>query len=118
LVWGFNKKKTKAIHAAKSEDAILLPENGAAATRQGIPQERPALAAEQHRHYSDTLTKRERDVFDLLIQGKTMKEIANELGVKYSTVNTHQKNAYKKLGLHSRTECILRYGISQDRKEE
>jgi RNA polymerase sigma factor (sigma-70 family) len=114
LVWGF-KKKTKAAHAP--EAAISLPENDAAADGRENPQERPALKKEQARDHLDTLTKRERDVFGLLIQGKTMKEIAKEIGVKYSTVNTHQKSVYKKLGLHSRAECILRYGIPQDKEE-
>ena len=58
----------------------------------------------------ENLTPREHDVFDLLIQGLKLQEIADALGVKYSTVNTHQKSTYKKLGVNSRAECIIRYG--------
>ena len=56
-----------------------------------------------------TLTPRESEVFGLLVQGKKLREIAEALNVQYSTVNTHQKSIYKKLGVNSRAECILLY---------
>lgn len=59
---------------------------------------------------TDSLTPRERDVFELLIRGLKMREIADKLGIGYSTVNTHQKSVYKKLGVNSRAECIIRFG--------
>lgn len=63
------------------------------------------------------LTPREHDVFELLIKGKKMREVADELGIKYSTVNTHQKSIYKKLGVTSRAECILRYGVLETERK-
>lgn len=65
----------------------------------------------------ESLTPRERDVFDLLIKGTKLKDIAVELGVKFSTINTHQKKVYKKLGVNSRAECILRYGLQKSGEE-
>jgi len=58
-----------------------------------------------------TLTQRELQVFNLLIQGQTLAKTAELMGIKYTTVNTHQKSIYKKLGVNSRAECILRYGM-------
>lgn len=55
------------------------------------------------------LTPREMDVFRLLLDGYTLQETANQLGVKYSTVNTHMTAIYKKLGVTSRAELIIRY---------
>lgn len=59
------------------------------------------------------LTPRERDVCMLLLEGKTLKHIAGELGIKFSTVNSHYKNVYRKLKVHNRAEFILRYGLSR-----
>jgi len=61
-----------------------------------------------------SLTPRERQVFNLLIQGQTLSKIAESLGIKYTTVNSHQKKIYKKLNVNSRVECILRYGLKKD----
>lgn len=60
-----------------------------------------------------TLTPREREVFELIVQGKMLKEAAAILGIKYSTVNTHYTNMYRKLGVQSRAECILRYYMAR-----
>lgn len=55
------------------------------------------------------LTPRELDVFQLLLEGYTLQETADRLGVKYSTANTHMTAIYKKLGVGSRAELIIRY---------
>lgn len=55
------------------------------------------------------LTARELDVFRLLLEGYTLQETANQLGVKYSTANTHMTAIYRKLGVNSRAELIIRY---------
>ena len=55
------------------------------------------------------LTPREVDVFRLLLEGYTLRETADQLGVKYSTANTHMTAIYKKLGVNSRAELIIRY---------
>jgi DNA-binding NarL/FixJ family response regulator len=55
------------------------------------------------------LTPRERQVFELLCEGVKLNGIAETLGIKFSTVNTHQKSIYKKLGVNTRAECIIRY---------
>ena len=44
------------------------------------------------------LTKREREVFELLVQDKTTKEIASELFISEKTVRNHISNAMQKLG--------------------
>jgi hypothetical protein len=47
-----------------------------------------------------------------LLQGKSNKQIALALGISASTVEYHLKNVYKKLGVSSRTEAVLRMGKS------
>jgi two-component system, NarL family, response regulator NreC len=53
------------------------------------------------------LTEREREVLQLLAQGKTNKEAASVLAVGLSTVETHRTNLMQKLGLHNTAEIVL-----------
>jgi DNA-binding NarL/FixJ family response regulator len=60
----------------------------------------------------DRLTTREREVLQLAAEGRTCREIAQNLCVSPRTVETHRGNAMHKLGLSSRIE-LLRYAISR-----
>ena len=53
------------------------------------------------------LTKREKDVFLLLIQNKTTKEIANQLNISEKTVRNHVSNAMQKLGCKGRAGAVI-----------
>lgn len=57
-------------------------------------------------------SERENEVTELLLQGKSNKQIALALGISASTVEYHLKNIYKKLQVSSRTEAVLRLGKS------
>ena len=52
------------------------------------------------------LSKQEHTVRNLMLQGKTNKEIANELFISLSTVKTHITNIYSKLQVTSRSELF------------
>lgn len=52
------------------------------------------------------LTPRETDVLDLLAQGRSNKQIANELGLGLRTVEGHVSSVLGKLGVQSRTEAV------------
>lgn len=54
------------------------------------------------------LTEKEKQVLDLYMQGKTVKEIKETLGLQESTVRFHNRNIYAKLGVHSLKQ-LLRY---------
>lgn len=60
------------------------------------------------------LTEREKDVYLLLVEGFTLKETAEQLGITYATVNTHMTGIYKKLGVNSRAELIINYRNIRD----
>jgi len=53
------------------------------------------------------LTHREKEVLQLLADGKVPKEIARKLFISEKTVNNHIGNIYSKLGCHDRTQAIL-----------
>lgn len=50
----------------------------------------------------DALTRRQRDVFSLIVQGRTNKEIARALGLGEGTVKIHVAALLGKLGVHRR----------------
>ena len=53
------------------------------------------------------LTKREREVFELLINNDTTSEIADKLGISEKTVRNHISNAMQKLGVKGRTGAVI-----------
>ena len=53
------------------------------------------------------LSKRERDVLQVLSRGFNRIEVANHLKVSPHTITTHIKNIYRKLNVHSRTEALF-----------
>lgn len=53
------------------------------------------------------LTDREKEVLQLLAEGRTNKEVAVLLDVGVSTVETHRANLMQKLGLHNTAEIVL-----------
>lgn len=55
----------------------------------------------------DLLTEREKEVLQLLAEGRSNKEVANVLNVSLSTVETHRTNMMQKLNLHSAAEIVL-----------
>jgi len=62
------------------------------------------------------LSKRERDVAALLMQGMSNKQIAMALSVTIRTVEFHLGNIYSKLGIASRTEAVLKLADAQLRE--
>ncbi|HEX7152025.1 MAG TPA: response regulator transcription factor [Thermoanaerobaculia bacterium] len=55
----------------------------------------------------DLLTDREKEVLHLLAEGRSNKEVAAQLEVGVSTVETHRANLMQKLNLHSTAEIVL-----------
>ncbi|MCP3717103.1 helix-turn-helix transcriptional regulator [Paraburkholderia sp. CNPSo 3281] len=49
------------------------------------------------------LTRRERDVVALVVEGLLDKEIAERLGISYTTVRTHLDRSFQKLGVSNRS---------------
>ena len=58
------------------------------------------------------LTRREREILELLSKGFANKEIAAKLSIGYETVHWHLKQVYEKLHVRSRTEAVTKfYGL-------
>jgi DNA-binding NarL/FixJ family response regulator len=57
---------------------------------------------------SEGLSRREREVLDHLVDGKTVRQIADALFVSPTTVAFHVRQIYGKLHVHSRAEAVAR----------
>lgn len=55
----------------------------------------------------DSLTERERQLYHLLAEGNSSKEIAARLGISVHTVETHRTHIMEKLQVHSSAELVL-----------
>jgi DNA-binding NarL/FixJ family response regulator len=73
--------------------------------KKGLGSEKPAEPTSR-----DRLTTREREVVQLLAEGKGNKEVASSLQVSVKTIETHRANLMRKLKLHSVTE-LVRYAV-------
>src|SRR3984957_12472668 len=77
---------------------------------------RSAAIAKKEDETAAVLTGREREVIQLLAEGKTSKEVAVALHLSVKTAETHRTNLMRKLGLHSvadLTRYAVRNGIVQ-----
>ena len=61
---------------------------------------------------SDILSAREREVLQLLAEGKSTKEIASDLHVSVKTIETHRQNIMQKLNIHT-IAGLTRYAIRE-----
>lgn len=56
---------------------------------------------------NNILTKREKEVFKLLVMNKSTKDIANDLSISEKTVRNHISNAMQKLGVKGRAVAVV-----------
>lgn len=55
----------------------------------------------------DSLSEREREIFQLLAEGRSNKETAELLGISTATVETHRSHIFQKLDVHNTAELVL-----------
>lgn len=93
-----------AIRAAHKGGRYLSP-----FAAEGVIRSAQAGAGRSETRY-DSLTRREREVFKLLTDGRSAKEIAARLVLSVKTVDVHKTNLMRKLGVHDRTE-LMKYAL-------
>jgi len=67
---------------------------------------------------SSHLSRREREVLQLLAEDENLYEIAEKLGVSYYTVRNHVQHVLGKMGVHSTLEAVALYLLSQSQEAE
>ena len=75
----------------------------AVAFREGI-----GLRTAQSGNIVEQLTMREQEILDMIAQGLSNREIADELVITIGTVKWHVNQLYKKLGVRNRVQAIVR----------
>jgi DNA-binding NarL/FixJ family response regulator len=75
-------------------------------TRVAGPRDSGDSPAEPSRPSRSRLTPREREILQLLAEGKSNKEVATLLGISVNTAEAHRANIMLKLDLHSVTELV------------
>ena len=68
---------------------------------------KPPIRGSEEKMSNSILTKREREVFELLIKNNTTNEIAKELKISDKTVRNHISNAMQKLGVKGRAGAVI-----------
>ena len=107
---GFLLKRTRpeeliaAVHTIARGDSLLSPSVTRLVIRRMAQQPLPDLA---NRAKLDKLTRREREVLELIARGLSNREIATELFVEESTVRTHVKRIQMKLQLRDRVQIVI-----------
>jgi DNA-binding NarL/FixJ family response regulator len=89
----FTSRVNEMVLAGFLEKGVVAP--------QGVPPRFP------------TLTPREREVIQLLAEGKSSKEVATVLNLSTKTAETHRSNIMRKLGFHSIRDLVL-YAVKND----
>jgi DNA-binding NarL/FixJ family response regulator len=85
------------------------------------PRLRPKLLSRDTTQRMPSLSKREREIMDLLAQGLTGEDVAERLVLSSETVKTHIRNAMSKLEAHTRVHAVaiaLREGFISGRDSE
>jgi len=88
-----------AIRAVQEGDSFLYPSAAAALIEDYLQQTKDEDPYDQ-------LTAREREIFKLIAEGHTSREIADMLFLSLRTVQGHRLKILEKLNLHNRTELI------------
>jgi DNA-binding NarL/FixJ family response regulator len=93
-----------AVRTVAAGDSLLSPSVTRLVIDRMAQQPLPKLAAEDK---LDELTRREREVLELIARGLSNREIATELVVEESTVRTHVKRIQMKLHLRDRVQIVI-----------
>ncbi len=96
-----------AIEALTQHQAFLTPSVSVMVLERYLHPEHASGAGTEH---VQSLTPREREIVQLIAEGRTTKEVATTLGVSEKTVEAHRGNILRKLNLHSAVD-LVRYAI-------
>ena len=96
-----------AVEALSRQKTYLSPRVAEAFAKRGSP---GTASSALERPSRSRLTPREREVVQLLAEGKSNKEVAQFLGISVKTAETHRANIMLKLNFHSVTE-LVRYAV-------
>jgi DNA-binding NarL/FixJ family response regulator len=98
------------VHKTASTDDLLCAVATVAEGRAYFPPAALARLLFERRsapHGAHTVSDREREVLQLLADGRTVADIANVMGLSAHTVRNHIRRAMKHLGVHTRLDAVV-----------
>lgn len=105
---GSSGELASALRSVMKGDVFLYPSMAKTLVKDYLSR----LKVDKSKDDSDGLTKREREILQLIAEGNSNQEIAESLVLSAATVQTHRANIMAKLGLHSRTE-LIKYALKR-----
>ena len=107
-VRGYLLKADAAEHLVRAVEALAVhrPYFTAAISQHLLDEYLARAAAPAPSQIPGELTRREREIVQLLAEGRSNKEVATLLDLSVKTVETHRSNLMRKLGLHSLSDLI------------
>ena len=105
----FGRLRKAVFPADRDKEADTAPQPTAAEEPAPAKARRGRAQRVDDRTPVERLFPREREVFLRLLEGAKMREIAEELNIKTSTVNGYCREVYRKLDVNSKAQLILRY---------
>jgi len=107
---------TKEAAAKEFREAVRAVARGQAYLGPGIPRSVLGRVARKEKNPYERLSARERQILQLTAEGKTSRQIAEELALAVKTIDNHRANLMRKLNIHDRTSLVkyaLRRGIAK-----
>lgn len=101
-----SKDIVKAVNSAIKGDTYLSPSISSRVIEDYVGMNKKSLEEELY----DTLSNREREVFQMMVEGSSTKKIAETLCVSPSTVKSHRSNIMEKLKMSNLSQ-LIQYAI-------
>lgn len=104
----------KGAAAAQLTEAVAAVARGDLYLGPGIPRNVLDRLSSGEKNPYELLTSRERQVLQLIAEGRTNRAVADELGLAVKTVDTHRMRLMRKLNIHDQTTLVkfaLRKGL-------
>lgn len=116
------EKKQTALEQLQDEHQAMLKEHKA--TQLKISQlthadvNKEAVDPEQYQRFLeclDTLTKKEKEILNFYVQGKSSKDIIQDANITENTLKYHNRNIYSKLGVNSRKQLLMYVALMKEK---
>lgn len=116
------EQKQTALEQLQDQHEAMMKEH--AATQHKISQlahadvDKGAVDPEQYQRFLeclDTLTKKEKEILNFYVQGKSSKDIILDANITENTLKYHNRNIYSKLGVNSRKQLLMYVALMKEK---
>jgi DNA-binding NarL/FixJ family response regulator len=101
------KELTHAIHTVAANQVYISPQIAHIIVDESISHQ-----TDEKKSVRSILTPREREVLQMIAEGKNTKQIASKTSVSVKTIETHRRQIMRKLNIHSIAE-LTKYAINE-----